>query len=102
MKTLKPRKENIFGVMIEGYGVTKTKGGLMVMEHNMTDGAIRPRWFHVTAIGPDQNDVSVGDYVLVEHARWSRKITVDFGQDGDLYHIDEKEILLVTDRNPLE
>ena len=102
MKKLLPRYDNIFGVMVDGYGETITPGGILIIENNMDTLSIRPRWFRVTHRGPTQTDIEIGEFVLMTHGRWSRKITIDFGLDDDIFHLDPKEVLLVTPNNPLK
>jgi hypothetical protein len=86
------------GMMIDDFGIKQTTGGVFVNQSAGTTESMRPRWFKVTHVGPDQADVSVGDSVLVENGRWSRGI--DFDKTGIaenyIYHLDEKAILGVT------
>ena len=71
------------------FGETKTKGG------------IHPRWGKVYAIGDQQEDVKVGEWVMVSHGRWSRgfKVKKD-GVELEVRMIDENDILLVSDDEP--
>jgi hypothetical protein len=40
------------------------------------DQGIVPRWARVYSVGPEQEDIKVGQYVLVSHGRWTRGIEV--------------------------
>jgi hypothetical protein len=77
-----------------------TQSGLILPNDNGTGLGIRPRWGQVYAVGPDQQDVRVGQWVCVAHGRWTRGIDIE---DGELAHkrtirkIDPKDILLVSD-----
>lgn len=73
-------------------------GGIYIPGDNGTTRGIRPRWGHVYAVGPDQHDVQVGQWVLVAHGRWTRglKIEDETGQK-DIRRVDPKDILLVSD-----
>jgi co-chaperonin GroES (HSP10) len=45
-----------------------------------TDGkleGIHPRWGRVYAVGPDQKNIRVGQYVCVKHGRWTRGLDID-------------------------
>lgn len=101
MKKLKPVRDVVFGKMVDGYGEKRTKSGFIVVENNGDEIAIRPRWFEITHIGPKQTDIAVGEYVLVPHGRWSRKIQIDFGVGDDIFHLDTEDILGVTSENPM-
>ena len=51
-------------------------GIVLLGDDGKTDG-IRPRWAKVYAVGPDQLDVKVGQWVLIEHGRWTRGLKVE-------------------------
>ena len=59
---------------------------------------IRPRWAQIYAIGPDQKDVTVGQWILVAHGRWTRGIDIeDETGKKTLRRVDPNDILLVSD-----
>lgn len=99
-----PLKDNIFVVEMEGR-VQKTKAGIIIPDDNMKEHGIKPRWGRVWHVGPDITDVKPGEWVLVEHGRWTAKITIDLaGEKIDCWKIDPKAILLVsqTEERPTE
>ena len=62
---------------------------------------IRPRWARVYAVGNQQQDVSVGQWICVAHGRWTRGVKIQQdGQDITIRKIDPKDILLVSDQEP--
>jgi hypothetical protein len=73
-------------------------GGIVLLNDNGKGNGIRPRWGRVYAVGPDQKDVVVGDWVLVAHGRWTRGLDLE-DETGQLTirKIDPKDILLVSD-----
>lgn len=85
------------------FGEMKTNGGIIVQSDNGKAHGIKPRWGKVYAVGPEQKDVSVGQWVLVEHGRWTRGMLVDDG-DGEktIQRVDAEAILLVSDERPAE
>ena len=92
-------------VLVENmhFGETVTKAGIILRDDDATEQGVHPRWAQVYAIGKDQNDVSVGEWVLVAHGRWTRGVTLHSSEDDELHHlrmIDEKDILLVTNQEP--
>jgi len=102
MKTIKPIHDKVLSKMIDGFGEKKTAGGLIIQEKDGTADAIRPRWFEVVYVGPEQKDVNPGEYVLVAHGRWSRGVTIDPADDYKLYFLDNDEMLAVSDELPNE
>ena len=83
-----------------------TPGGIIVMDDNGKDRGIRPRWCQVWKTGPKQTDVVAGDWILVEHGRWTwgMEFTDILDDDGNpLYvqRVDTTGILLVSDACPV-
>jgi co-chaperonin GroES (HSP10) len=78
-----------------------TTGGIVLLNDNGKSTGIRPRWGQVYAIGPDQKDVQVGDWILVAHGRWTRGIEVqDETGKHTLRRIDPDDILLLAEDLP--
>jgi hypothetical protein len=75
-------------------------GVILLGDDGKTDG-IRPRWARVYAVGPEQKDVKVNQWVLMEHGRWSRglKVIVD-GEEILIRRADPKAIMFVSDNRP--
>ena len=77
--TLKPIHNRVI-VSDMHFGEQKTKSGLILRDDNGTSRGIYPRWAKVHAKGPENNDdYTVGDWILIEHGRWTRGIDVDDG-----------------------
>ena len=77
-----------------------TQSGLILPNDNGTSLGIRPRWGRVYAIGKDQKDVQVGQWICVAHGRWTRGIDIEDGQTKHkrtIRKIDPKDILLISD-----
>jgi len=83
------------------FGETKSKGGIIMVDDDGSAGGIHPRWGKVYAVGKDQVDVNVGEWVMVSHGRWSRALKVKkSGVELEVRMIDENDILLVSDDEP--
>jgi co-chaperonin GroES (HSP10) len=83
------------------FGEMKTASGIVVQSDNAKSHGIKPRWGKVYCIGPDQKDVNVGQWILVEHGRWTRGITIDDGSGTKVVQrVDVNAILAVTDEEP--
>lgn len=78
-----------------------TTSGIVLLNDNGTSAGIRPRWGQVYAIGPDQTDVQVGQWICVAHGRWTRGLEVeDETGKKTIRRIDPDDILLVSDQQP--
>ena len=83
------------------FGATKSKGGIIILDDDGTEAGIHPRWAKVYAIGNKQDDVEVGQWVLVAHGRWSRALKVKKADvELEVRMIDENDILLVSNEEP--
>jgi co-chaperonin GroES (HSP10) len=76
VKELKPLHDNIL-VTEMNFTERFTSGGIVIVGDDGKASGIRPRWGKVYAVGPEQTDVSVGQYVLVAHGRWTRGIKIE-------------------------
>ena len=62
------------------FGGRKLSSGILLLSDDGKADGIRPRWAQVYAVGPDQEDVEPGQWILVEHGRWSRGLEVEIGR----------------------
>jgi hypothetical protein len=75
--------------------------GIYLLNDNGTTAGIRPRWGRVYAIGPEQKDVTVGQWICVAHGRWTRGVKIqDPSGEHTIRKIDPKDILLVSETQP--
>ncbi len=97
---IKPLKKRVL-VSDMQFGATKSKGGIILLDDDGTEAGIHPRWAKVYAVGDQQDDVKVGQWLLVAHGRWSRAFkVVKEGVELEVRMIDENDILLVSDEEP--
>lgn len=85
------------------FGEQTTSSGIVISSDNGKTHGIHPRWAKVYAVGPEQKDVAPGQWVLVEHGRWTRGFTVNI--DGDQFTIrkvEVKSMLMVSDEKPTD
>ena len=78
-----------------------TSGGLILLNDNGTTLGIRPRWGQVYAVGSEQKDVQVGQWICVAHGRWTRGLDIE-DETGlrTIRRIDPEDILLISDTQP--
>lgn len=76
-------------------------GGIVLLNDNGKSTGIRPRWGCVYAVGPQQQSVHVGEWVCVEHGRWTRGIDIeDETGKHTLRRVDPKDIMMTADERP--
>jgi co-chaperonin GroES (HSP10) len=79
-------------------------GGIIVSSDNGKTEGIKPRWGKVFKVGPDQSDVNVGDWILIEHGRWTRGVEVEDtnGSIVTVRRVETKAIIAVSDHLPTD
>lgn len=76
-----------------------THGGIIIPSSDKKLEGIHPRWARVYAVGKEQKDIRVGQYVCVKHGRWTRGLDILDGQgiEYTIRRVDPADILLVSD-----
>jgi len=97
---IRPLRNSVVVTDMDFSGRQLSSGVILLGDDGKTDG-IRPRWARVYAIGPEQRDVGVGQWCLIEHGRWSRglKIIRD-GEEITIRRADPEAIIFVSDERP--
>lgn len=73
-------------------------GGIVLLNDNGKSSGIRPRWGQIYAVGPDQHEFKVGQWVCVAHGRWTRGIEIeDESGKQTLRRVDPNDIMLTSD-----
>jgi co-chaperonin GroES (HSP10) len=80
----------------------KTISGIIIPSDNGKVQGIHPRWAQVWAVGPEQTEVKVGEWILLEHGRWTRGIQHELknGEVIELRMADNAAILMVSNDAP--
>jgi co-chaperonin GroES (HSP10) len=101
IKSITPVKDGVIASDMY-FGEQTTKSGIIIIDDNGKSIGVKPRWGRVYAVGNDQKDVSVGDWILVEHGRWTRGFELE-KEDGStimLRRIDVDAIIMTSDEKP--
>jgi co-chaperonin GroES (HSP10) len=78
-----------------------TAGGIVVASDNGKAHGVKPRWAKVYKVGTEVDFVKEGQWILIEHGRWTRKIKIDDGEgEKEFQKVETKSILLVSDEQP--
>lgn len=82
------------------FGMQTTSKGLIIPSDDGADHGIKPRWGRVYAVGPEQTDIKPGQYILVDHGRWTRGVELEDPESGKsttVRMVDTNDILAVSD-----
>jgi len=103
-QNIKPIKDKVL-VSDMDFGEQKTAGGIIINSDDGKAHGVYPRWGKVYAVGPDQKDVKIGEWVLIEHGRWTRGIDLINDVDGKevkttIRMVENKAMLAISDEKP--
>lgn len=75
--------------------------GIVLPGDDGKSSGIRPRWAQVYKVGPSQKEIKEGQWVFVEHGRWTRGVVVETNDEKlTIRRIDNDCIMLVSDEPP--
>lgn len=96
IKSLQPLGSTVI-VCDMKFDVRISNGGILLPNDDMKSSGIRPRWAKVYAVGPEQKDIKVGEYILISHGRWTRGLKIE-DQEGEktIRKVDINDILLIS------
>jgi len=97
MEKLRPLRDNVIVVNFER-GERTSSGGIIIADDDGKEHGIRARWAEVYAVGPEQKDVKVGDWILMQHGRWThgQDLTLTGQKPFRIWRADAKGILGVS------
>jgi len=83
-------------------GDQTTASGLIIQSDDGKAHGVKPRWAQVYKVGSDCGiNVKEGQWVLIEHGRWTRKIKIDDGEgEKEFQKVEVKSIVAVADEKP--
>jgi len=101
VQSLRPLKDTVL-VTDMVFKERKLNSGLILLNDNGTTAGIRPRWGRIYAVGPEQKDYAVGDWICVAHGRWTRGVEIEDAEGTvvTIRKVDPKDILLISDEQP--
>lgn len=78
---LTPLKNKVFVRDLES-GARKTQAGIFILDDNAKNTGIRSRWGRVYAVGPEVTDIQPGEWILIDHGRWTFGMEIEDVTDG--------------------
>jgi co-chaperonin GroES (HSP10) len=99
--TVTPLKNKVLVSDME-FGMERTSSGIYLHSDDGKSTGIHPRWARVWAVGPEQTEIKIGEWVCVEHGRWTRGIQYE-NNDGSITTIrlvDNDAIMMSADEKP--
>ena len=84
------------------FGEQTTKSGLIISSDDGKTRGIYPRWAKVFDKGPDNtDDYQIGDWILVEHGRWTRGISLDLNDtEIEIRMVEAESVLAYSKEKP--
>jgi co-chaperonin GroES (HSP10) len=83
-------------------GEQTTAAGIVIASDDGKAHGVKPRWAEVYKVGEQcELNVKPGQWVLIEHGRWTRKIKIDDGQgEKEFQKVEVKSVMAVADQRP--
>lgn len=95
-----PLNDNIL-VVDMNFEEQKTASGIVIQSDDGKAHGVKPRWCRVWAVGPAQHEVKVNEWILVEHGRWTRGVTVrENGEEFTIRRVECGSVLCSADDRP--
>ena len=80
-----------------------TSAGIFIPSDDGQIHGVHPRWGKVYAVGADQTEIKVGQYVLVAHGRWTRGVNIiDPTGPQTIRRVDNNDIIAVSDEEVVD
>lgn len=79
-------------------------GKIILPNDNGKSSGIRARWAEVFDVGEGVNDLQPGDWILVNHGRWTRGVKVNPNTDSEftVWQVDYPDGVLAASDTPTE
>ena len=83
------------------FGEMVSTGGIVIQSDNAKSHGVKPRWAQIYKVGPEQTEYHVGQWILIEHGRWTRQFNIDDGEgEKSIQRVDIDAILATANERP--
>lgn len=98
---VRPLSKDILVINMD-MGEMRSAGGLIIQSDDGKAHGVKPRWAQIYKVGERcELDVKPGQWILIEHGRWTRKIKIDDGEgEKEFQKVEVSSILAVADEKP--
>lgn len=97
VNAVRPVKDHVI-VCDMNFDARTSLSGIWIPSTNGKLEGIHPRWGKVYAVGAEQTEIKVGQWVCVKHGRWTRGLEIeDSSGEKTIRRIDNDDILLISD-----
>ena len=98
---VRPLSKDLFVINMD-MGEQTTAAGIVIKSDDGKAHGVKPRWAEVYKVGTDcEINVKEGQWVLIEHGRWTRKIKIDDGNgEKEFQKVEVKSVMAVADQRP--
>jgi co-chaperonin GroES (HSP10) len=98
---VRPLSKDLFVINMD-MGEQTTAAGIVIASDDGKAHGVKPRWAEVYKVGTDcEINVKEGQWVLIEHGRWTRKIKIDDGNgEKEFQKVEVKSVMAVADQRP--
>ena len=97
VNAVRPVKDHVI-VCDMNFDARTSLSGIWIPSTNGKLEGIHPRWGKVYAVGAEQTEIKVGQWVCVKHGRWTRGLEIeDPSGEKTIRRIDNDDILLISD-----
>lgn len=95
----------VFGkkIVIEDleHGERINSAGIIIPDTGFNTQNIKPRWGKVVAVGEEISDIKVGDWIFIQHGRWTHGIRhKENDVEKMVWMVDYDGVMLVADEKP--
>lgn len=82
-------------------GEQTTSAGIVIKSDDGKAHGVKPRWAKVYKVGSEITHLKEGQWILIEHGRWTRKVKIDDGGGvKEFQKVEVKSIMAVADEKP--
>jgi co-chaperonin GroES (HSP10) len=97
VNAVRPVKDHVI-VCDMNFDARTSLSGIWIPSTNGKLEGIHPRWGKVYAVGAEQTEIKVGQWVCIKHGRWTRGLEIeDPSGEKTIRRIDNDDILLISD-----
>jgi co-chaperonin GroES (HSP10) len=98
---VRPLSKDLFVINMD-MGEQITAAGIVVASDDGKAHGVKPRWAQVYKVGSECSiNVKEGQWILIEHGRWTRKIKIDDGLgEKEFQKVEVKSVIAVADERP--